>query len=130
MNDLPIVVAWVIAGVNAVAVALMWHRLRHLPAPGIPTWRRRAILWLVAGAIIGPVIFVILATLAHVVFAWREVSANTSDLFGDAVGAIMMLSIFDIAIALLFVAPGYLPVLLFWARIVRDSAGSRAHFAA
>jgi len=117
MNDLPVVVAWVVAVVNAGVVAVLWHRSRHLPGPSVSAWRRKAVMWLIVGAIIGPVIFVTAGVLTHMIFAWREVSANTNDLPGHIVGAIMFISIFDVAIALLFFAPAYLSVFLFWARI-------------
>lgn len=54
MNDVPAMVAWILAVPVAVLVAIGWYGVRRLPAPSAPRWRWRALGWAGAAATLGP----------------------------------------------------------------------------
>jgi hypothetical protein len=117
MNDLPAIVAWIIAVIITGVVGLLWWRLRFHQKPAAANWLRRAIVWLLVAATLGPVIVVTSLSVVGLVIAWREVATDPLRMLGQAVGGIVFMSLWNVLVALLFFLLPYSPIVLLWARM-------------
>jgi len=116
MNDLPAIVAWVVAVLIAVIVAVAWRLMRSVPKPGLADWRRRVIAWVFSAAILGPIVTMFALTIIGLLTGWREVVASPLQMLSKAMVAAIVMSLWNVLVALLFFVPPYLPILMLWAR--------------
>ncbi len=117
MNDLPPIVAWIIAIVIAAIVCLIWRHLRFDPKPTASNWPKRGITWLFISSTLGPVVVVTILSIAGLFLRWREVESQPLQMLGQAVVGIVVMGLWNVLVALLFFSLPYLPILLLWARM-------------
>lgn len=117
MNDVPAVVAWILAVPVAALVAVAWRLLRRLPSPGTPRWRRRALGWAGAAAVAGPLVVVPVLVLLGTLVDWRARLADPGQAIVGAVGAVLYLGVWYLFVSVAFFALPYVPLLLLWARL-------------
>lgn len=117
MNDLPAVVAWIVALGLALLVALLLRALRRLPTPGAPRWCCRAVGWTVAAAVLGPIVVVPTIYLIGMLIDWRGLLAHPGEAIAFAIGGTLYLGFWYLFVSLAFFALPYMPVLVLWARL-------------
>lgn len=113
MNDLPAVVAWLIAGALGLVLAPILWLLRARGVPVVRHWLLLGVGWLVSAAVVGPFIFAVGAVLL-------PVALNTlppSETFSSLLLAVVYTGVMASIMAVLFFALPYLPVLLLWVRL-------------
>ena len=117
MNDLPAVVAWLVAAVVAALVAVVWLAVRHLPRPAAPRWRRRVLGWTAAAATLGPPIVVLTLLLLGSRDRWSEWAADPRQALLGTLGTMLFMTGWFLFVAVAFFALPYVPLLLLWARL-------------
>ncbi len=117
MNDVPAVVAWLIALAVALLVAPALLLLRRAGTPPAPRWRHLVLGWLTAATFLGPFIAAGGGVLLNTFLQWREVIANPGERLGLALPAALIVGGIYVSISVFFFALPYLPVLLLWARL-------------
>lgn len=98
-----------------IVVALFWKRSAVLPAPR-SRWWVRAIGWLAAAGLLGPLLFATVHMVTVTLLNWRNVVGDPARALGQGVGGVVYLGALlgYLAIAVLMIP--YAPILMLWAR--------------